>query len=175
MTALDGNARLVELVPDPALEAEPFVLSVSTAREVCELPDPPQTAEVIGPLVARGERTVLGGYTGEGKTTLTTQIAAAVKKGRRVPRLPSAARPRAHYRRRAGHADDQARLREAGLDNTERVDFIRVPDGLDLDNDQEQSTPWSSSSQRGTTPSSSPTRSTSCTGATATPSAKPLT
>ena len=46
-------------------KAPPF--EVMTAREVCLLPDPPESDYLLGPLLVRGTRTVLGAHTGEKK------------------------------------------------------------------------------------------------------------
>ena len=58
-----------------------FRLVVMSARELCALPDPPATDELLGPLVAGGTRLVLGGGTGEGKTSLVIQMRAAIADG----------------------------------------------------------------------------------------------
>jgi hypothetical protein len=60
-------------------EREPFTLEVHTARTLCALPDPPATDQLLGPLVCRGQRIVLGAHTGEGKTTLALQIVRAIQ------------------------------------------------------------------------------------------------
>lgn len=41
-------------------EADPG-LGVTTARALCALPDPPASEELLGPLLVRGQRLVLGG------------------------------------------------------------------------------------------------------------------
>src|SRR5438552_191888 len=48
-------------------------LDVLTAKEICELPDPPEEDRLIEDLFVRGARTVTGGGTGEGKTSLMLQ------------------------------------------------------------------------------------------------------
>ena len=54
---------------------------------LCALPDPPDSDELLGPLVARGSRLVLGGHTGEGKTTLALQLVRAIVLGEELARL----------------------------------------------------------------------------------------
>ena len=83
-TAEDGRNHLGQDAPAPD---EPFALDVLTARGVCELPDPPKSDELLGPLVVRGSRLVLGGNTGEGKTTMALAIVRAVVARRELPRV----------------------------------------------------------------------------------------
>ena len=52
-----------------------------SAREVCELPLP-ETESVLGPIFA-GARLVIGGASGQGKTTLTMGMVAAIANGSR--------------------------------------------------------------------------------------------
>jgi hypothetical protein len=115
----------------PALQ-----LDVVTARELCHRPDPPRSADLLGPVLRRGARTVVGGatITGDGKTTLCLHMLAAAVRG-------------ADFLGWQGHGDLRAlvldleqgesslkrALREAGLDDREDVDVVRVPDGLMLD------------------------------------------
>ena len=116
---------------------EPFRLDTPTARDVCRLPDPPESDQLLGPLIRRGQRLVVGAGTGEGKTTLVGQSVAAVVDGR-------------DFLDWRGHGDSRAliidaeqglrtikrRLREARLDESTAVTYVRVPDGLNLDRDQ---------------------------------------
>src|SRR4051812_33716504 len=60
---------------------EPFALDVMAAPELCALPDPSAADELLGPLLMRGNRLVLGGGTGEGKSTMTLQLVRAVVTG----------------------------------------------------------------------------------------------
>jgi hypothetical protein len=65
-------------VPDDSTGAALFKLDAHTARELCALPDPPATDQLLGSLVVRHYRTIIGGRTGEGKTTAALAILDAV-------------------------------------------------------------------------------------------------
>ena len=80
-------------------------LEVTTARALCALPDPAASDELLGPLVMRGNRLVLGGHTGEGKTTMALAIARAIALGKEFHRLARRRRPGARHRRGAGPQD----------------------------------------------------------------------
>ncbi|MGH3114571.1 MAG: AAA family ATPase, partial [Gaiellaceae bacterium] len=62
-------------------EKRAFSIEVLTARQLCDEPDPDRSDELLGPLVVRGCRTIIGGHTGEGKSTYTTALVAAIVKG----------------------------------------------------------------------------------------------
>jgi hypothetical protein len=120
-----------------AVEEPPFELVVVTARDLCGQPDLPREGELLGPLLVRGYRTVIGAHTGEGKTTMALAWAAAVANGQpwldwtgvggvRVLILDA----------EQGAKTLKRRLREAGLDSSGQVDVIRVPDGLALDRNE---------------------------------------
>jgi hypothetical protein len=57
------------------------VLEIRSARELCALPDPPEEEQLLGPLLLRGQRLVLGAHTGEGKTSMALQIVRALTTG----------------------------------------------------------------------------------------------
>ena len=114
---------------------EPFALEVLTARAVCELPDPAQSDELLGPLVTRGNRTVLGGGTGEGKTTFTMAIVRAIVLAQELFDWTGAGGRALVIDAEQGLRTVKRRLREAGLEDCEAVDYVRVPDGLSLDSD----------------------------------------
>ena len=111
--------------------------AVSSARALCALPDPPASEELLGPLLVRGQRLVLGGHTGEGKTTMALAIARSVALedeflswrggGGRVLVIDA----------EQGLKTIKRRLREADLDDCEAIDYVRVPDGLSLDSSEE--------------------------------------
>jgi hypothetical protein len=114
----------------------PFTLQVMTARDLCALPDPPTTDELLGPLVIRGQRLVLGGHTGEGKTSLVFQIVRAIVLGEQLFEWQGIGNVRALViDAEQGLKTVKRRLREAGLDDNSQVDYARVPDGLELDRD----------------------------------------
>ena len=113
-------------------------LEVTTARDLCALPDPPASGELLGPLLVRGNRLVLGGHTGEGKTTLALAIARAVALGEDFLGWRGAGGRVLVIDAEQGLKTIKRRLREAGLEDTDAIDYARVPDGLSLDTDAEQ-------------------------------------
>ncbi len=116
---------------------EPFALEVLTARALSELPDPPGEDELLGPLCVRGQRLILGGHTGEGKTTAALQIVRAVCKGEGFLDWSGAGDVRALVLdAEQGLKTVKRRLREADLSDSELVDYVRVPEGLELDSDE---------------------------------------
>jgi hypothetical protein len=116
--------------------AEPFELSILTARALCALPDPPGADELLGPLVVRGQRLILGGHTGEGKTTAMLQIVRAVVLGEAFLEWQGGGGRALVIDAEQGLKTIKRRLREAGLDDSDQVDYVRVPDGLELDSDE---------------------------------------
>ena len=121
-------------VPDAR---ERDVLQVLTARELCALPDPPQTDELLGSLVVRGQRIVIGAHTGEGKTTMALQLVRAIVAGEDFLDWKGTAGCRALViDAEQGLKTIKRRLREAGLCDSDLVDYVRVPDGLELDRDE---------------------------------------
>src|ERR1035437_5337176 len=119
-------------------DGEGASLETQTAREVCELPDPDTSDELLGSLVVRGGRLVLGAHTGEGKTTITFQIAQAVTEQREFLGWSGAGGRVLVIDAEQGLRTIKRRLREAGLDKSDRIDYVRVPDGLSLNSDAAQ-------------------------------------
>ena len=112
-------------------------LDVLTARALCELPDPPATDELLGTLVVRGQRVVLGGHTGEGKTTMSLQIIRAILAGDDFLEWKGRGDCKALFiDAEQGLRSIKRRLREAGLHDHDQLDYVRVPDGLKLDTNQ---------------------------------------
>lgn len=127
------QSKVIEALGD--LEPEAQRLDVMTARDLCDLPEPSSDDELAGPLLMRGSRLVLGGHTGEGKTTLALQLAAAIATGTEFLGWPTRQGRVLVIDAEQGLRTIQRRLREAGLDTTDRVDYLRAPDGLRLDTD----------------------------------------
>ena len=70
----------------------PQGLQVLSAREMMALPDPDTCGYLLGPLIYRGHRIVVGGWTGHGKTTFTMHMIV----GRLLrPPVPATGRARA--------------------------------------------------------------------------------
>jgi hypothetical protein len=115
---------------------EPFALDVMTARELCALPDPPHSDELLGPLLVRGQRLVLGAHTGEGKSTMTAAIVRAVVQAEAFLDWTGRGSRALIIDAEQGLKTIKRRLREAGLDQSDQVDYVRAPDGLNLDSDR---------------------------------------
>jgi hypothetical protein len=115
---------------------EPFSLDVLTAKALCELPDPPGSDELLGPVLMRGNRLVIGAHTGEGKTTATLALVRAVVLEETFLDWTGAGGRALVIDAEQGLKTIKRRLREAGLEDCERVDYVRVPDGLSLDSDE---------------------------------------
>jgi hypothetical protein len=117
-------------------DQEPPRNRVLTAREICALPDPPETDELLGPAVIRGQRVVVGAHTGEGKTTIALQVVRAIVAGEDFLDWRGRSGGRALViDAEQGLKTIKRRLREAGLADSGLVDYFRVPDGLALDSD----------------------------------------
>jgi hypothetical protein len=112
-----------------------YRIDTLTARELCELPDPPVDDQLLGPLIVRGQRTVIGGATGEGKTSFSLQAVAAVVAEREFLGWTGAGGRALIVDLEQGLRTIKRRLREAGLDDSDRVDYARIPEGLALDQD----------------------------------------
>jgi hypothetical protein len=128
-------ARSIAKKP-PEDEAAPFVLEVLNARQVCELPDPPESEQLLGPLLVRGQRLILGGHTGEGKTTAALWLVRAVSTAAAFLDWQGAGGRALVLDAEQGLATVKRRLLEVGLNQCDEVDYVRVPDGLELDSDE---------------------------------------
>ena len=115
-------------------------IRVVSARDICLLPDPPETDELLGPLCRRGQRLLIGADTGHGKTTAMCQAIKAVLYGETFLDWTGVGGDGKALVIDAeqGIRTIKKRLRETGLDASERVDYIRVPDGLALDSDEQE-------------------------------------
>jgi AAA domain len=113
-------------------------LDVLTARDLCALPDPLATDELLGPLLIRGHRLVLGAHTGEGKSTMTAAIIRAIVEGDTFLDWTGSGGRALIIDAEQGLRTIKRRLREAGLDQSTSVDYLRAPDGLSLDRDARQ-------------------------------------
>lgn len=134
--SLNGDLRRPPMAFDlPATHARSaLTASVFSSRRT------DRALELVGPLFQRGQRTVIGAGTGEGKTTLTMQVVRALTEG--VPFLDERWRPAATGRAlivdlEQGEETVKGRLREAGLANSEKVDILWEPSGIALDKREE--------------------------------------
>jgi AAA domain len=124
---------LLKLLAAAASAAEPVRLEALTTRAIAALPDPPDSDQLLGPLVVRGQRTIIGAHTGEGKTTKGLAVVAAVTEQRDFLGWQGAGGRALVIDLEQGLRTVKRRIREAGLDASENVDYVRVPDGLALD------------------------------------------
>lgn len=111
------------------------VIEVLTTREVCALPAPTTSDELLGELVVRGTRVVIGGQTGEGKTTLALTIVRAIALAQNFLGWTGAGGRALVLDAEQGLKTVKRRLTELGLSDTDDVDYVCVPDGLSLDVD----------------------------------------
>jgi bifunctional DNA primase/polymerase-like protein/AAA domain-containing protein/primase-like protein len=124
--------------PTPMSTVTDVAVEAMTARELCALPDPPGTDELLGPLVRRGHRTLVAAHAGEGKTTLVMQMLRALVQSVEFLGWHGAGGCRALVIDLEQNLKSiKRKLREAGLADCEQVDYVRVPDGLALDQDAE--------------------------------------
>jgi hypothetical protein len=82
-----------------------------------------------------GSRLVLGGHTGEGKTTFALQLVTAVATGGEFLGWKAKQGRVLVIDAEQGLRTIKRRLREAGLAESDAVDYLRAPDGLRLDAD----------------------------------------
>jgi hypothetical protein len=129
--------RIAESVSgyEPGVEQgdDDHVLLVQTAKEIVETPDPPNDGHLLGPLVVRSARTVIGAHTGEGKTTIALQMIWAVTTRSEFLDWTGAGGRALVIDGEQGLRTVKRRLREANLGESTQVDYLRVPDGLALD------------------------------------------
>jgi AAA domain-containing protein len=112
------------------------VLEVITARDLCRLPDPPASDELLGNLIVRRQRTVIGADTGAGKTTFMLEMLGGIVTRKQILGFSGAGGRALVIDAEQGLKTIKRRLRETGLADSELVDYIRVPDGLSLDSDE---------------------------------------
>jgi hypothetical protein len=119
--------------------AEVTGLQAITARALGALPEPPETDMLVGPLVVRGARTIVVGDTGHGKTTFSFQLAGAVLNGSDMLGYHGCGTgPVLIIDLEQGLRSIKRVLRETRLADRDDVLFVRTPDGLSLDSDQQQ-------------------------------------
>ena len=114
-----------------------YTINVTTARALCDTPDDP-AAELLGPLIQKGGRTIIVGDTGEGKTTIALQMAKATLTGADFLGYQGIGGGRALVADlEQGVRSVNRALRDAGLSNRQDVDLALIPDGLALDRSTE--------------------------------------
>jgi len=131
-----GELRNVLSALPESIQAQQSLQRIS-ARELCAI-EPPDDEQLLGPLLVRGQRLVIGAHTGQGKTTLSLQALAAVVHERDFLGYPGAGGRALIIDAEQGLRSIQRRLREAGVDASDQIDVIRAPEGLLLDGDEGQ-------------------------------------
>ena len=138
----DDVLKLVERgQADPVYGSEPSQHAGMTPvplRDIVALPDPGYK-ELLGPLVYRGLRTLIAAATGEGKTTLVMWMVRAIVKGegfldfRGIGPDEDEREPVVLIVDAEQSIPDIQRLAaETGLEDSESIYYIHVPDGLQL-------------------------------------------
>jgi hypothetical protein len=117
----------------PTPQAKAVEFEVITAKALCAHPDPPASDELLGGLIVRRQRTVVGADTGAGKTTMALAMLAAINRGREWLGFQGGGGRALVIDAEQGVKSIKRRLREAGLNESEDIEYIRVPDGLALD------------------------------------------
>ena len=129
-----GNGHGEQVLPDAFDPAA--ALRVKSARDLCATTDPPGADELLGPLLRRGQRLVLGAHTGEGKTVMTLQMVRATTEGEEFLGWQGVGGVRALIiDAEQEEFSIRGQLRDLGLDRSEAIDYLCVPDGLALDQD----------------------------------------
>jgi hypothetical protein len=113
-----------------------FRLPLETARELCAKPDPPRADQLLGPLVVRGGRTIIGGATGDGKSTFALALVAAIVNETDLLGWRGVGGKGLVTDLEQAERTAKRQLRAAGLDESDAVDYCRVPDGLSLDSNE---------------------------------------
>lgn len=104
-------------------------------KEIMELPDEP-ISELLGPLVVKGERIMLGAAKGHGKTSMALQILRAILFGEEFIDFTGIGDTRALIvDAEQGGRTIKKRIAEAGLEGVPRsiMGYWRIPEGVALD------------------------------------------
>lgn len=141
--SLNGDLRKDDTLT--TLDAPPLTdRSALTARVFASRGGSDKALEILGPMFQRGMRTVVGAQTGEGKTTFALQAIATLVGEEQRPFLGEDRWSRRSGGARAlivdveqGEETIKARLRESGLDTSDRVDVLWEPNGIALDRREE--------------------------------------
>ena len=111
---------------------------ILTARQMMALPTLGVEGQLLGPMLYRGHRIVVGGHTGHGKTTFTlTMVAAAVYGKSFLDWTGKGGLKALVVDVEQGNGTIQRQLTETGLMDSDQVSYWHVPDGLAFDSDPE--------------------------------------
>jgi hypothetical protein len=138
MNGAGASTPEVRPVVEAEAELQPRSFEVLSAREICQLPDPPASNQLLGSLLSRGDRLGLGAPTGAGKTTMGLWIVRGIVLAEPFLDWEGAGGCRALVvDAEQGLKTIKRRLREVGLEDCDEVDYLRVPGGLSLEDDRE--------------------------------------
>ncbi len=130
----EGGRPTLAAVPDRERRA----LEVITARDLCAEPDLERTGDLVGPLLARPNRLVIGAATGAGKSSLISGIVRPVTEGGEFLGFKASGGGRALIvDAEQGRRTIKRRLRESDLQRSDAVDVLPVPGGLRLERPEE--------------------------------------
>ena len=125
--------------PSDGETAEPANrFTVLTAREFFALPNPEGSDDLLGPLLRRKQRTIIGGHTGDGKSTITAGMLRALLRKEEFLGFAGAGGRALIIDLEQGQRSIKRMLREAQLQDRDDLDILAVPDGLDLDKAEAQ-------------------------------------
>lgn len=128
------TSHIVEL-DDPAFDWTPP--EDLTAREVCAI-EIPEGQSVLGNVAMRGGRVVIGGKSGEGKSTLSMGMVKAVSDGTELLGWQGCGGNVLIFDLEQGLRTVQKQLVRNGLHDSDLVRYYRIPDGLALDSNETQ-------------------------------------
>jgi len=142
--AVKGGDDPAEAVAEVIFDAAPVEVEVETSlqtistKEIAAMPEPDRSDELLGGLLMRGQRVVLGAHTGDGKTTFGLQLARALALGEEFLDFRGAGGRALIIDAEQSLRSIKRRITEARLEDCESVHYLRVPDGLELDQDDDQ-------------------------------------
>jgi len=126
-----------EGIPSDPIDEDESQWTIHIARDFLELPEPSEV-ELLGPLVQRGARTLVGGDSGHGKTTLVYAMTAAVLKGDELLGYMGASEgPALIIDLEQGVRSIKRSIRYAGLEQCD-AHLLALPDGLALDRNPDE-------------------------------------
>ena len=124
---------------ESATEQPSFSILVYSAKELAGLELPEPAHPLVGPFMRRGMETLVGGLTGHGKTTFIAQTVKAAALGGEFLGEHVAGGARVLVLDLEQHLHSIQRvIREAGLDDTDLVDYAPIPEGLALNSRSDQ-------------------------------------
>lgn len=100
----------------------------------------PEPGWVMGPFVVRGQRTIIAGPTGHGKSLFALSLARGIASGRGMLQYPQVTRgPVLVVDCEMGERSIRKRIIELGLEEEQDIHYWCLPDGLLLDHEEELS------------------------------------